>query len=56
MANEVYILQSLKHDNIIKIMEYGDSGVVMKPSGRSLQGLVYIVLEFISGGLLFDLC
>ncbi len=56
VANEVYILQALKHPNIIKILEYGDNGTVLKPSGRSLSGLVYIVLEFVSGGLLFDLC
>jgi MAP/microtubule affinity-regulating kinase len=56
VANEVYILQTLKHPNIIKIIEYGDNGWVLKPSGRQLNGLVYIVLEFISGGLLFDLC
>lgn len=30
--------------------------MVVKPSGRTLDGLVYIVLEFVSGGLLFDLC
>jgi len=34
VANEVYILQTLKHPNIIKILEFGDSGVVLKPSGR----------------------
>jgi serine/threonine protein kinase len=29
---------------------------VVKPSGRELTGLVYIVLEFVQGGLLFDIC
>lgn len=56
VVNEVVILQSLKHPNIIKILEYGDAGWVLKPSGRQLTGLVYIVLEFVSGGLLFDIC
>lgn len=28
----------------------------MKPSGRKIENLVYILLEFVSGGLLFDLC
>lgn len=56
VANEVYILQALKHPNIIKILEFGENGTVLKPSGRSLTGLVFIVLEFVSGGLLFDLC
>jgi serine/threonine protein kinase len=56
VVNEVVILQTLKHPNIIKILEFGDQGWVLKPSGRQLDGLVYIVLEFISGGLLFDVC
>jgi serine/threonine protein kinase len=56
VANEVYILESLKHPHIIKIEEFGDNGMVLKPSGRYLENLVFIVLEFVSGGLLFDLC
>ena len=56
VINEVIILQSLKHPNIIKILEFGDNGWVQKPSGRQLHGLVYIVLELVQGGLLFDIC
>jgi serine/threonine protein kinase len=52
----VVILQALKHPNIIKIIEFGDNGHVLKPSGRELNGLVYIVLELVQGGLLFDIC
>lgn len=29
---------------------------MVKPSGRELTGLVYLVLEYIPGGLLFDVC
>lgn len=47
VVNEVVILQSLKHPGIIRILEYGDNGHVLKPSGRELTGLVYIVLEFV---------
>ena len=36
--------------------EYGDQGKVVKPSGRVIENLVYIIMEFIQGGLLFDLC
>jgi len=36
--------------------EYGDAGKVVKPSGRIIDNLVYIVMEFVQGGLLFDLC
>ena len=56
VVNEVVILQALKHPHIIKILEFGDNGWVLKPSGRQLNGLVYIVLELVQGGLLFDIC
>jgi len=36
--------------------EYGDAGQVLKPSGRIIDNLVFIVMEFVQGGLLFDLC
>ena len=35
---------------------YGTDGYVIKPSGREIKDLVYIMLEYVSGGLLFDLC
>lgn len=56
---EVGTLQALKqHSNIIKLLDYGDNGQVYKPtSGRTVDGLVFIVLEYVAGGLLlFDLC
>jgi len=28
----------------------------LKPSGRKIENLVYILLEYVAGGLLFDLC
>jgi len=36
--------------------EFGDVGTVVKPSGRIINNLVYIVMEYIPGGLLFDYC
>merc|ERR1712060_666077 len=38
------------------MLEYGDAGQVVKPSGRIIDNLVFIVMEFVQGGLLFDLC
>ena len=56
VQNEITILKSLKHSGIINMTEYGDSGKVVKPSGRVIDNLVFIVMEFVQGGLLFDLC
>ena len=46
----------MKHDNIVNILGYGSDGHVKKPSGREINNLVYILLEYVTGGLLFDLC
>jgi len=54
--NEITILKNLKHEGIINMYEYGDSGHVLKPSGRVIDNIVFIVMEFVQGGLLFDLC
>ena len=40
----------------MNIVGYGSDGTVLKPSGRKIENLVYILLEYVSGGLLFDLC
>lgn len=37
-------------------MGWGSDGVVLKPSGRKIENLVYILLEYVTGGLLFDVC
>jgi len=36
--------------------DFGDAGQVVKPSGRIISNLVFIVMEYVTGGLLFDLC
>ena len=56
VQNEITILKSLVHPGIIRMHECGDNGQVLKPSGRVIPNLVYIMMEFVQGGLLFDLC
>ena len=56
VEQEIQILQGLKHDNIVNIVGYGSDGTVLKPSGRKIENLVFILLEYVAGGLLFDLC
>ena len=56
VENEIQILQGLRHENIINIVGWGSDGNVKKPSGREINNLVYILLEYVSGGLLFDVC
>jgi len=46
----------LEHKNVVNIKGWGTDGHVLKPSGREIHNLVYILLEFVTGGLLFDVC
>ncbi len=54
--NEITILKNMAHPGIVAMYGYGDSGEVVKPSGRHISNLVYIMMEYVDRGLLFDLC
>lgn len=54
--NEITILKNMNHEGIVALYGYGDAGLVVKPSGRHINNLVYILMEFVPCGLLFDLC
>lgn len=56
LIKEVAVLETLKHKNIVGIYDYGDDGKIIKASGKVKENVVYIVLEYIAGGLLFELC
>jgi len=55
VEQEISILSGLDHKNITRIVDYGSDGVVVKASGKKIDNLVYIALEYIDGGILFDL-
>ena len=46
----------MKHKNIIGIVDSGFDGQIYKQSGKTYNNLVYIIMEYVSGGILFDLC
>lgn len=56
VEQEIQILNGIKHQNVVNILGWGSDGLVKKPSGREINNLVYILLEYVSGGLLFDVC
>jgi serine/threonine protein kinase len=47
-------MKKLKHENIVNILGHGYDGIVVKPSGRDIRNLTYIVMDYINGDLLFD--
>ena len=54
--NEITILKNMNQQNLVAMLGYGDAGEVVKPSGRHINNLVYIMMEYVPCGLLFDLC
>ena len=52
--DEIVVMKSLEHSSIVKLLEHGKKGVCVKPSGRVVENLVYIVMEYVKGELLFD--
>ena len=55
LENEVALLASMKHQNVIKLCEYNLSGeLVVKPDGRCIQ-IFFIVLELVDHGDLFSI-
>ena len=56
VKNEMDILRGLDHKGIVRLIETGQKGTVLKPSGTKMQNLVYLLLEYVPCGTLFNLC
>jgi len=56
IEQEIQILSCMNHKNIVRLIDYGTDGEIIKPSGRVIQNIVYIMMEYVSGGLMFNLC
>ena len=56
LKQEIQILHGLNHPNINTFIDYGSDGKIMKPSGRVISNLIYIILEYVPGGIFYDLC
>ena len=54
IRKEVEILCQLDHENIVRLYDFGDKGVI-NFDGDIYNNRVYIVMEYIEGSLLFDL-
>lgn len=52
--NEVNALKRLQHANIIKLHNWSDSSVAIRPDGSKVE-VLYLALEYAEGGELFDL-
>lgn len=50
------ILRIMDHHNIVKMLDYSESGMKVEPSGICIQDLVYFVMEYVPCGDLFSHC
>lgn len=46
---------NVKHQGIVALYDYGNSGVICTPAGHVTYKQVFIVMEYVSGGSLWDL-
>ena len=44
------------HQNAVRIIDFGMNGSINKPNGTFLINLTYILMEYVQGDLLFDVC
>lgn len=56
VQHEMGVLQSLGHKGIVNQIETGIKGTIVKPSGRKINDLVYLMLEYVPYGTMFMLC
>lgn len=56
IQNEIDILKALDNQRIVKLIEAGQDGAILNISGSVTHNLIYILLEYIPGGTLFNFC
>lgn len=56
VETEIELLKELNHQGVVRAHECGTDGTVKKPSGKVMEDLSYIVLEYAQAGTLFNLC
>lgn len=50
------IHEKLKHDKIIKLHASGLDGKIKTQTGKTIENVVYLVMEYVPQGILFDVC
>ena len=48
------VMKSLDHSGIVKLYDHGTDGRITNADGGPYEGVVYIVMEFVTGESMFD--
>lgn len=54
VIREIEIQESIKHENVVQLLDHGFDGVLVRPNGRKITNLVYFVLENMGEHTLFN--
>lgn len=49
------IQQKLVHKNVVRVHSCGENGVITKTSGKKIDGLFYLVMDYVPEGLMYDI-
>jgi serine/threonine protein kinase len=52
---EMEIQKKLSHKNIVKVHTCGENGIIKKASGSTIDGLFYLVMDYVPEGLMYDI-
>jgi len=52
---EMEIQQKLDHKNIVRVHSCGEDGIIKKASGKTIDGLFYLVMDYVPEGLMYDI-
>ena len=55
LNQEISNLMNCQNQGIVKLFDYGNSGVICSPTGQVIYKQVFIVMEYVQGGSLWDL-
>ena len=54
VEQEIRLLEKVRHTNIVNLLSSGKDGRISKASGAMLDNVNYIMMEYVPGGLMFD--
>ena len=49
------IHSKLDHKTIVKVLECGENGKMQKSNGEKIEGLFFVVMEYVEAGIMFDI-
>ena len=55
LNQEIGNLMNMKHQGVVSLYDYGSSGVIQSPNGMVTYQQVFIVMEYVQCGTLWDL-